>query len=928
MKKRGLFVALFAVGLMSATMARHMEPKSIMAKAEEFGNVNLTFSNYDGNGGVYFNLDKTISYNGDWSVAFTRNDTSCALYNGVEIPMSKGLPFHSLADKSVRLAVSDTGIQFVAGDIITISGTWKRSTIDTFTIAEPITIEYTGNTWLLYEERPESVNVSISISDFVNNATLSNLKIIEQNNEYIKLQAISTDPYVTFRLNNKMFLAAYSIGGISFDYKFINIDERAPHPTGLYEFVSLFRYHNITAVSQSWFKVYDDWSHGALAFVDGDDGQPLSSVRWDISENYVLPGETYFYLRNIVIHDVPVERFIDANVSSITVRDDSSNPPEGQNGISLTMSTTAQGTAGYWDNDVYYPFTMQAYSLSENTNVGLIAKIARTSSSGFTIVLEDTQYFFKNGNNYRFSIAKGVSFDGNLMFMDEYLATATYVVNNGVYSLTNWIPIDDYEVLTAEEEFTHKGLFSITKNSSNYSYNIYSEEEASTIGVPTGFEGAVLKTVASNNSSIALDFSNSQIPYTLVESVDFRFYSTDTPAPDLVKPEFRIQVGESGPWVIGTGDGGYRYGNNVNEWFKFSINSSTFRNSSYSFRDLSNSDGYLAAFNARFRTVTSCVNYVDYINLTLKPNDGNGPVISSDYGQCLVVNAGSELPVIATAFDFQENRDIPVTCVFEDGSPIINNRIDEVGDYVIVVTAVDFYGNASVKRIPVIVLEPDHEAPVININMDEITIPVGTFGSELDFGHLISDNSGRFDYTVTYSDNTFNSIKQFVLGDHSVTIVATDLSGNSSSKTIIIHVVNDYSFPADGIDEDAYYQEVRVFIATYLHMDDYNENLGYCSDAEHHYYDDAKEAYNALSGQAKYLFLNDDEFAPAKERLIAWAHANNDEFNPDGVISARIGSIHFVNNSLIIFVVTISLFVICSSILLARTIVLKKKKHK
>ena len=73
-------------------------------------------------------------------------------------------------------------------------------------------------------------------------------------------------------------------------------------------------------------------------------------------------------------------------------------------------------------------------------------------------------------------------------------------------------------------------------------------------------------------------------------------------------------------------------------------------------------------------------------------------------------------------------------------------------------------------------------------------------------------------------------------------------------------------------------QDVDTFVETYLHMTDYTENLGYCKDAEHHYYADAKAAFGSLSADAKQYFLSN--YDDAKARLSAWADANNETFDP------------------------------------------------
>ena len=125
-------------------------------------------------------------------------------------------------------------------------------------------------------------------------------------------------------------------------------------------------------------------------------------------------------------------------------------------------------------------------------------------------------------------------------------------------------------------------------------------------------------------------------------------------------------------------------------------------------------------------------------------------------------------------------------------------------------------------------------------------------------------------------------------------------------------------------------EAVQEFIDTYMHMSDYTEELGYCSDDEHHYYADAKAAFNDLSAERRSLFMTDEAYEDAKERLIAWATANHDVINGDNLIVLNESYINqfslsseLDNNSLILIIVTSAAITMLSVLL----ITLKKRKH-
>lgn len=78
---------------------------------------------------------------------------------------------------------------------------------------------------------------------------------------------------------------------------------------------------------------------------------------------------------------------------------------------------------------------------------------------------------------------------------------------------------------------------------------------------------------------------------------------------------------------------------------------------------------------------------------------------------------------------------------------------------------------------------------------------------------------------------------------------------------------------------------VQDFVDLYMHMNDYNENKGWCNDLEHSYYLTAKTGYNSLIyGQSarENLFQNDSDFTAAKARYERWAEFNNNDDPYDG----------------------------------------------
>ena len=74
---------------------------------------------------------------------------------------------------------------------------------------------------------------------------------------------------------------------------------------------------------------------------------------------------------------------------------------------------------------------------------------------------------------------------------------------------------------------------------------------------------------------------------------------------------------------------------------------------------------------------------------------------------------------------------------------------------------------------------------------------------------------------------------------------------------------------------------LEKYIDTYLHMDDYTEDQGFCKDTEHDYYgknstSGAKYNFNQLSERQRELFFTNAAFSEECARLQAWAIANGE----------------------------------------------------
>ena len=128
---------------------------------------------------------------------------------------------------------------------------------------------------------------------------------------------------------------------------------------------------------------------------------------------------------------------------------------------------------------------------------------------------------------------------------------------------------------------------------------------------------------------------------------------------------------------------------------------------------------------------------------------------------------------------------------------------------------------------------------------------------------------------------------------------------------------------------------LEKYIDTYLHMDDYTEDQGFCKDTEHDYYgknstSGAKYNFNQLSERQRELFFTNVAFSEECARLQAWAIANGETIqlsNYQIQASYQNSRMNFnsVNSQSVMMVLVISLLGITSCV--GYYFITKKKKE-
>lgn len=162
--------------------------------------------------------------------------------------------------------------------------------------------------------------------------------------------------------------------------------------------------------------------------------------------------------------------------------------------------------------------------------------------------------------------------------------------------------------------------------------------------------------------------------------------------------------------------------------------------------------------------------------------DQTAPVISAPAAITLNLNSAGTVTLptgVASATDNCAVNGIQYSKTFFDCS--------NLGVNTVTITSTDVSGNVATTTMSVTVV--DNTAPVLTLVGSPVTVPLNASGAaSINAAQLVanaSDNCAVASFTV--SPNTFNCSN---LGGNTVTVTATDASGNATSQTVTINVVD------------------------------------------------------------------------------------------------------------------------------------------
>jgi hypothetical protein len=170
----------------------------------------------------------------------------------------------------------------------------------------------------------------------------------------------------------------------------------------------------------------------------------------------------------------------------------------------------------------------------------------------------------------------------------------------------------------------------------------------------------------------------------------------------------------------------------------------------------------------------------------LKEDDKRAPVLSYDGETDIFTSAGKPFLHGVTAYDELEDRNVDTSVEWSAGAIDSDGNLKE-GTHTCVVSASDYYGNKSSVTFNLTVGAPDTEAPEIQFEASEIYVPIGTF-----YRMVVScvDNYDKVKVAEQWSVGALDPAGRLTEGTHTLTLTATDLSGNTATHVVTVYVTS------------------------------------------------------------------------------------------------------------------------------------------
>ena len=311
------------------------------------------------------------------------------------------------------------------------------------------------------------------------------------------------------------------------------------------------------------------------------------------------------------------------------------------------------------------------------------------------------------------------------------------------------------------------------------SFNMMTEDEAAAASVPEGYEGYVMKlTGGSGGIGIALDLR-------------------DVRTVDIISITFRVYC------PAGTKNNGVRLTNtSTDTWLMLADPGATEEWVEVKYTDIDKLDdgnGFCkyTTFVIRFDGVSNAVVYIDSIDVKLRDPDTVPPIITYNGEGEINTSEGKKFVPDLTVYDAYYGINITPEYIWSNGALDADGNLVK-GKHTCVVRATDDAGNSSEITLAVNVEERDTEAPVLSWSPDDVYAMVGAL-PVLDI--TATDDRDKVTPVIVWSEGALDERGRLTEGEHTLTITAADLTGNSVEHVVNFHVSKERPKPQNLVEE-------------------------------------------------------------------------------------------------------------------------------
>ena len=312
-------------------------------------------------------------------------------------------------------------------------------------------------------------------------------------------------------------------------------------------------------------------------------------------------------------------------------------------------------------------------------------------------------------------------------------------------------------------------------------FNMMTAAEAKAAGVPDGYSGNVLKLTAGGGAGgVGVGLDLSQYRVIDIECITFRVYCPSNTSSNGV----RLQNGDRS-WIMLASPG------QTGKWVDIVLDEAhNFNTEEKSFDVLDDGTGHCIPLNFCFRFSSSVQGesapaYIDHIRVTLKAKDTTPPVITYNGPTKINLTAGRKFSIDATAYDAYHKKAIAPEYVFSNGA-VDGNGLLNAGQHTCRVKFTDPDGNTSYIELTLAVSGKDTEAPVFDWKID--TIEASVSARLMLTINAVDAVDGVCVTEFIFSEGALDARNRLCEGRHTLTVCATDGTGNQANMVISVVV--------------------------------------------------------------------------------------------------------------------------------------------